>query len=298
MFDYYYKGDVPVYPLPRQRPLDPAKTQADLELLLEHEKIYALYWAADEADPEGVIESWLDQKGYKTLDQWHGNVRLAVYVMPERQAPEEVVDDLNCAAGQRDHPARVQQLEPGAGRRRSDAGAAAVAGGRDAGPAVQGVPAAARPAQPGHRAARCGARGRKPADDDLAAGRDRPRQSRGAHSAGHAARQLPAHRGPVRRRDGRASQAGGRQRLHQPAADQRATRQRSRHPSRRSRCRTASSSTSVRSRLLGHDRYKRGFGHAPDTPVKPGDLLHLTFYWRANVAPRADWWFELVADGW
>ena len=37
--------------------------------------------------------------------------------------------------------------------------------------------------------------------------------------------------------------------------------------------------------LLGHDRYKRGFGHAPDTPLDPGDRLHLTFYWQANVDP-------------
>jgi hypothetical protein len=62
VFDYYYTGEVPVYPLPRQRPLDPARTQADLETLLGHEKIYALYWAANEADPNGVIESWLDQR--------------------------------------------------------------------------------------------------------------------------------------------------------------------------------------------------------------------------------------------
>ena len=50
--------------------------------------------------------------------------------------------------------------------------------------------------------------------------------------------------------------------------------------------------------LLGHDSYKRGFGYAPETPVKPGDLLHLTFYWRADAAPRADWWFNLaLTDG-
>jgi len=46
--------------------------------------------------------------------------------------------------------------------------------------------------------------------------------------------------------------------------------------------------------LLGHDRYRRGFGHAPETPVHGGDLLHVTFYWRANVSPRADWRFHLV----
>ena len=37
--------------------------------------------------------------------------------------------------------------------------------------------------------------------------------------------------------------------------------------------------------LLGHDRYKRGFSHARNEPLHPGDLLHLTFYWQAH-APR------------
>ena len=50
--------------------------------------------------------------------------------------------------------------------------------------------------------------------------------------------------------------------------------------------------------LLGDDRYKRGFRHAPETPIHPGDRLHLTFYWQANVEPRADWWFDLaLSDG-
>ena len=46
--------------------------------------------------------------------------------------------------------------------------------------------------------------------------------------------------------------------------------------------------------LLGHDRYKRGFGHTPETPLRPGDLLHLSLYWQANVPPRADWWMDLT----
>jgi hypothetical protein len=46
--------------------------------------------------------------------------------------------------------------------------------------------------------------------------------------------------------------------------------------------------------LLGYDRYKRGFGHAPETPLYPGDRLHITFYWQANVRPRAAWWFTLT----
>ncbi len=41
--------------------------------------------------------------------------------------------------------------------------------------------------------------------------------------------------------------------------------------------------------LLGHDRYKRGY--ASNEPLRPGDLLHLTFDWQAHAVPRADWWF-------
>jgi len=48
--------------------------------------------------------------------------------------------------------------------------------------------------------------------------------------------------------------------------------------------------------LLGHDSYKRGFRHAPDTPLHPGDQLHVTFYWQANSLPRADWWFSLALN--
>jgi hypothetical protein len=36
VFDYYYKGDLPVYPLPRQRPIDVAATEAELQGLLKH----------------------------------------------------------------------------------------------------------------------------------------------------------------------------------------------------------------------------------------------------------------------
>ncbi len=47
-----------------------------------------------------MIERWLDHQGYKTLDQWYGNVRpLAVYVMPERRAPEETATELDARFG-------------------------------------------------------------------------------------------------------------------------------------------------------------------------------------------------------
>ena len=114
VFDYYYKGNLPVYALPRQRPLDPQATLAELEKIRQYDKIYVVYWGADEADPQGVIPNWMDSRGYKTLDQWYGNVRLAVYVMPEHSPPEEVVDDLNLRFGNDDRADGLPRLEAGA----------------------------------------------------------------------------------------------------------------------------------------------------------------------------------------
>lgn len=50
--------------------------------------------------------------------------------------------------------------------------------------------------------------------------------------------------------------------------------------------------------LLGYDHCKRSFGHAPDTPLHPGDVLHLVFFWRAEIQPKREWRFEasLVDD--
>ncbi len=293
VFDYYYKGDLPIYALPRQRPIELTATHSDLEALLKHEKIYALYWATAEADPQGVIESWLAQRGYKTIDQWHGNVRLAVYVMPERRAPEELVDNLNAqlnngivllgylgwnlapAAGEvtqvqllwraEQTPARrykvfLQLLDP-----RNQ-----VIAQRDAEPAGESRPTTTW--QPGETVLDNHGvlipPGTPPGSYRRIVGMyDAETFERLKLDDGSDFISLP----PVNVQRAKipppldALEMQNRQRFDFGAVT-----------------------------LLGHDRYKRGFGHAADTPIKPGDLLHLTFYWRANVAPRADWWFTLA----
>jgi hypothetical protein len=99
VFNYYYKGGLPVSALPTQRPMDRAATEPELDKLLARDKIYAVYWGNFEADPSNFIESWMNSHGYKTLDQWRGNVRLVVYVMPARRPTDEVVDGLNLPFG-------------------------------------------------------------------------------------------------------------------------------------------------------------------------------------------------------
>lgn len=90
VFAYYYDGDLPVYPLPRQRPADPEDTRATLQALARPGgRVFALLWATDESDPGRLVEGWLEEHTYKALDSWHGNVRLAAYAVPagEQQAP-------------------------------------------------------------------------------------------------------------------------------------------------------------------------------------------------------------------
>src|SRR5439155_6297420 len=80
IFNYYYHGSTPVYPLPRQRPPDAAATQRELETIAAaHARIFAVFWATDESDPARVVESWLSTHTFKASDRWYGNVRLALY---------------------------------------------------------------------------------------------------------------------------------------------------------------------------------------------------------------------------
>lgn len=88
VFNYYYTQGAappaPVYPLPRRRPLDAAATTAELaQIAGQAHKIYAVYWATQQADPQGLIENWLNTHLYKATDQWYGNVRLVSYAAPQ-----------------------------------------------------------------------------------------------------------------------------------------------------------------------------------------------------------------------
>lgn len=100
VFSYYYRGNWPVYRLPQQRP--PMRDQLEVRLAriaAEHKRLYVLYWALDESDPEGVMETWLDRYAYKGVDAWNGNVRFVVYETAAGQEDRLVEDDLNLTFG-------------------------------------------------------------------------------------------------------------------------------------------------------------------------------------------------------
>ena len=99
IFTYYYKGDAPVYPLPRSRPLDETQTAEELaEIAAEHDRLFAVLWAVDESDPGRFVEGWLAERAYKALDTWYGSVRLAIYAAPTAP-PEEIQHPLDARLG-------------------------------------------------------------------------------------------------------------------------------------------------------------------------------------------------------
>ncbi|MDE3091705.1 MAG: hypothetical protein KGJ80_20220, partial [Chloroflexota bacterium] len=82
---YYWRGDQSLFLLPRMRPPDVTATRADVDAMLAKvQRLFAIYYATDQSDPQGIVETRLAEKAFKARDEWHGNVRLAVYgVAPE-----------------------------------------------------------------------------------------------------------------------------------------------------------------------------------------------------------------------
>ena len=92
IFDYYYKGALPRYTLPRQRPIDAEATTAELEVIADrHRRLYAVLWGQAESDPAGVVERWLETNAFKASDRWYGNVRLAAYEFGSLEAEMQPV---------------------------------------------------------------------------------------------------------------------------------------------------------------------------------------------------------------
>jgi len=90
VFTYYYRGQAPVYPLCRTRPCLRAQTEAELgEIAVGHQRLFALYWATEESDPERTVERWLEQHAFKASDTWYGDVRLVVYGVEQGSATGE-----------------------------------------------------------------------------------------------------------------------------------------------------------------------------------------------------------------
>ena len=84
----YYDPGLSVLALPATRPADAQQVEAALTTATQdRDRVYALLWATDEADPGNLVEGWLDRNAFKGSDAWQGNLRLAVYTFAHALKP-------------------------------------------------------------------------------------------------------------------------------------------------------------------------------------------------------------------
>ncbi|HRF97304.1 MAG TPA: hypothetical protein PLZ51_18980, partial [Aggregatilineales bacterium] len=51
-------------------------------IISTHDRIFAVFWAQSERDPNNVVEGILDSQTYEANGTWYGGVRLVQYVAP------------------------------------------------------------------------------------------------------------------------------------------------------------------------------------------------------------------------
>jgi mannosyltransferase len=93
VFSYYYRGELRTFGLPAQRPIDVEDTRQRLaRIRAEHERVWVVSWAMNEADPRGVISMWLAENGFKATHEWYGSVQLSLVAFGAPSSATERVD--------------------------------------------------------------------------------------------------------------------------------------------------------------------------------------------------------------
>lgn len=75
VFTYYYPDGPNIAPLPSSTTFETLDT-----LLLEHNRIYALYWGAEQQDPKGQVRQTLEANAFPLGADWYGGVQLVTYI--------------------------------------------------------------------------------------------------------------------------------------------------------------------------------------------------------------------------
>lgn len=286
VFSYYYQGDLPVLALPAQRPPAAAETTAALaQGLAGKRRVYALFWATDESDPQRLVETWLDQNAYQVQDTWQGNVRFVTYSLPQAQAP------LQALAVSFAPLADLTGLAQSAG---------AVASGDVLEITLRWHVTAATALRYKVFLQLLDDNNQVWAQRDAEpVGESRPTSSWqvGETITDRHGLLISPGTPPGRYRliAGLYDAASG-TRLRTPQADfvdlgaLDVTRPVKLLPRAAFTMNVVANQSFGEITLLGFNRYPRGFSHAPETPVHAGDLLHLDLFWQADKAPTQDWW--------
>ncbi|MCO6452541.1 MAG: glycosyltransferase family 39 protein [Caldilineales bacterium] len=296
-FNQYDHGPAQLYTLPSSRPPDPAATKAELDQInASADHIYVIYWATEQSDPENIVATHLAETAFKAWDTWAGNLKFSSYSAQDSPEPATFPDPLRFgdsilleASGISSDPLQpgdiarallrwsattplsnnykitLQLLDP-ANQIVAQIDSEPVGGARPTStwqpdetiddPYGLPIPLATPP-------------GVYPlilAVYDAESGVRLPIATSGGISDALTVGRIvvippvaapPTAVLPIR--------------LPDPAQRGPIT-------------------------FLGHDRFKQGFGHAPETPIHAGDQLHLTTFWQIDQELDADYQFDLLID--
>lgn len=93
VFTYYHPPMAHVIPVAFTRPLNAALQRAQLEGIGAWAKrVFVIYYGEAQADPQQVVERWLNSNAFKMSERWAGDVRVAEYA---GAAVEGAVVDVN-----------------------------------------------------------------------------------------------------------------------------------------------------------------------------------------------------------
>ena len=286
VFDYYYHGELPVYPLPVSRPADPAATEVALAGLVKPGgRVFAVLWATGESDPQQVVEGWLERQAYKALDAWYGNVRLAVYAVPGQvpSAPDRNLDVLLRSAGSGDE---IRLVGYSLAQRRLAAG--------DIAPVTLFWQADQTPSRRYKQFVHL-----LDAGDQIVGQIDAeiPKGQPDEQVAGNVG--VPVHPatppGEYRVEVGLYNPETGERLLAPDGSSQvwleplAVERPLAPAPLLALGMQHSDGASFGEIALLGYDLHKLGFAHQPEAALRPGNVLHANLYWQAREQPKGDW---------
>jgi hypothetical protein len=95
VFTYYHPPMAHVIPVAVTRPLDAAIQRAQLEGIGAWAKrVFVIYYGEAQADPQQVVERWLNSNTFKMSERWAGDVRVAEYAGAAAEGDATAADAL------------------------------------------------------------------------------------------------------------------------------------------------------------------------------------------------------------
>ena len=288
----YYDPGLPVLALPAQRPPDAADVEAQLAVATAGKRrVHALFWATDEADPQQLVERWLDVHAFKSMESWQGNLRFVTYALANKLTPSAISpvrwENSMILAGVEQPAPGPQRVAPG------DAALVRLAWLTDA-PLAQRYKVSVQLLD---------ARNQVIAQHDSEpAGGARPTDAwqPGERIDDNHGIAIPWGTPPGLYRmmlvlynaatGARVSQHGQEMLPIGAVAVEQASQPPVEIISLQHRLNAALGPV----RLVGYDAHRLGYAHAPATPLQPGDTVHFTLYWQAPEPLPADWPADLT----